>query len=152
VVVLRDGALLHTFPTSAQDLDVSSDGQWFVVASGHQIKLYSTDGGLVWIYHTDSQAVSPRFSPDGSRLCIATALGTIDILDIRGKLLWERDMTAKVVPAWLEDGKLLMGSSNGWVTLLDAGYRQIWSTRLVPTPEDAFEAQFPSINIQTIRP
>ena len=151
VILIRDGVMLPMLMTPADDLDVSPDGLQVAVAAGYQLKVYWATSGLRWVFHTVAPAGSPLFSPDSNRVFVATALGTMNVLDSKGKLLWQRDMTARPVGMWMANGNLMVGTANGWVSLLDAGYREIWSARLSPPADEPRSVQFPAINLATTR-
>jgi outer membrane protein assembly factor BamB len=133
VFILRDGQVQRSFPTAVHQMDISADGSLVAVATGHQMKLYSTTDGLRWLLHGDDQLQAPRMAPDGRRTAISSALGTLYVLDTDGKTLLERDLGALAVPAWLPDGDLLVGTWMGRVSRLDRQYAERWSTRLSPS-------------------
>jgi outer membrane protein assembly factor BamB len=136
VFVLRAGRVIATFPTAGRDLAVSADGSAVAVVVANQLKLYSVTDGLRWVLPGDDSLHSPRFAPDGRRVAVGSALGTIYVVGAGGEVLLERDLGALPVPAWLPDGDLLLGTWMGTVCRLDGNYAERWRTRLQPSAPD----------------
>ena len=136
VYVLRNGKVVATLPTTANELAVSPDGSRVAVAAGDQLKLYSVTAGLRWVLPADDTLHSPRFASDGNRLAVASELGTLSVVDQDGNVLLERDMGLIAVPAWLPDGDLVLATWAGLVTRLSPKFTERWSTRLEPTATD----------------
>ncbi len=133
VFILRDGKLLRSFPTAVHQMDISADGSLVAVTTGNQMKLYSVTDGLRWLLHGDDQLQASRIAPDGQRIAVSSALGTLYVLDREGKTLLKRDLGALAVPAWLPEGDLLVGTWMGRVSRLDRQYAERWSMRLSPS-------------------
>jgi outer membrane protein assembly factor BamB len=130
VFLLRDGKLLRTIPTAADDADLSPDGANLAVVNGNQIKLYSAANGLQWIHNGDETMRQPRFSRDGQRIAATSDLGSAYVLDVAGHILFQQDEGAKATAAWFSNGDLLLGTWMGKVQRLDSQYIQKWSARL----------------------
>ena len=135
LLVLRDGKIARTIPTSAEDFGLSADGSMIAVVAENLVKLYSVADGLKWILHGDDLMHFPRFSGDG-RLAATSALGTVYVTDLAGKILLEKDLHALAVPAWLTDGNLVLATWEGTICRLDRNYTQRWRTRLTPQATD----------------
>jgi outer membrane protein assembly factor BamB len=140
VFVVRDGKVVATLLTGGNELAVSADGSRVAVAVGDQLKLYSVADGLRWVLPADDTLHAPRFSSDGSRLAVASELGTLSIVDQNGNVLLERDTGTIAVPAWLPDGDLLLATWAGHVTRLSPEFTERWSAILKPAATDMREA------------
>jgi RNA polymerase sigma factor (sigma-70 family) len=139
VTVLRGGRIERVIPTPCEDAGLSSDGGLLAVTTGNQIKLYSIARGLQWTFSGDDRVRFPRFSPDGRRIAITSDLGSVFVLDTEGKTLWEEDLGARAVPAWLPGGDLLLAGWMGRVLRIGLDYKVRWVTRLQPEAPDMRE-------------
>jgi outer membrane protein assembly factor BamB len=135
IFLLRAGKLIASFPSSAKDAALSSDGSLVAVTNGKLLRLYSVATGLRWIFAGDDSLHAPRFAADGKRLAVSSALGTLTVLDSSGSIQFEKDMGALTVPAWLPDGDLVLATWMGTVVRLDGRYAERWRTLLHPAVE-----------------
>ncbi len=147
VFVLREGKLAAALPTAANDACLSSDGSRIAVVKTNQLKLYSVVGGLQWIFSGDDNLRFPRFSPDDQRLVTTSDIGSVFVLDSNGKQLFEKDMGARAVPAWLPRGDLVLATWMGTVCRLDSRYREVWRTLLRPARSDQSGRGLPTARI-----
>ncbi|MBM4069940.1 MAG: WD40 repeat domain-containing protein [Planctomycetes bacterium] len=136
VFVLRDGKVAATIPTAANGIDLSADGRLIAVVDRNHLKLYSVTDGLQWLLQGDDTLHQPRISPDGKRVAVGSALGTVYVVAVDGTILLDRDMKALSVPAWLPDGDLLLAGWMGTVCRLDGKYAEKWRTHLQPAEID----------------
>ncbi|MBA3847898.1 MAG: PQQ-binding-like beta-propeller repeat protein, partial [Planctomycetes bacterium] len=136
VHILRKNAVVRVFPTAGEDVALSRDGSLLAVVDGNQLKLCAIDQGLQWSFAGDDALRFPRFSPDGKRIVVTSDLGAAYVLDRDGALLWEEDLGARNVPAWLPDGDLVLASWMGAVVRLGADYQPKWQSRLTPEATD----------------
>jgi WD40 repeat protein len=129
--LLRGGQIAGVLPATGSDLRLSPTGDRVAVTHDNLVKVYNVASGLRWSFAGDDTLVGPRFSPDGTRLVVASRLGTVYVLDVHtGAALFERDLGALAVPAWLPGGDLLLATWMGEVHRLDGNYRPRWVTRL----------------------
>ncbi len=135
LIVIRDGRIAREIPTAAEDIGVSADGERIAVVTENLLKFYSVTDGLQWVLHGDDLLHFPRFSGDG-RLTTTSNLGTVYVTDLTGKTVFERDLGALAVPAWLADGSLVLATWEGTVSRLDKKYVQQWRTKLHPAATD----------------
>jgi hypothetical protein len=136
VFVVRQGKLLATCATLADELALSADGQTLAVVHERDLKLFSTDAGLAWTWRGDDRLHHPAWAPDGQRLAVASELGTLTVLDRGGELVFSRDLAALAAPAWLPAGDLLVGTWMGTVARLDARGGERWRVWLQPRETD----------------
>ena len=153
VFLLRDGKLVRTLPTPANDVGLPSSAPLIAVVTRNLLKLYSLDDGLQWTFSGDDNLRFPRFSLDDKRLVVTSDLGTVYVLDTHGKLLFEKDLGARAVPAWLPKGDLILGTWMGTLCRLNRKYAEDWRTLLEPDVPDRRdrttlpEEQLPSARI-----
>ena len=148
VFILRGGKIERALPTPCSDAALSADGSLIAVAGGNQLKLYSLADGLQWTFNGDDRVRFPRFapphptlSPGGrgqgeGRVVATTDIGSAYVLDMSGTVLWEKDLGARAVPAWLPGGDLVLGTCEGKVWRLGADYAERWRTHLAPAEPD----------------
>ena len=136
VYLLRDGRLLRTFMTPADDLALTPDGSGLAVVTGRELKWFAADRGLVWNVAGDDVLRGPRIAADGLRVAVGSELGTLYVFDRVGQRLHESDVGALPAVAWLPDGDLLVASWMGSVARLDAEYRPRWQRRIAPVELD----------------
>jgi outer membrane protein assembly factor BamB len=115
---------------------LSADGSLVAVTGANLLRLYSLADGLRWVLPGDDVLHFPRFAPDGKRLAVSSELGTVYVVDQRGKVLLNRDLGTIAVPAWLPGGDLLLATWMGTVCRLDTQYAERWRTRLRPAALD----------------
>jgi len=144
VFVVRNGKIINTFATPVDVLTVSPDGTRAAVIAGAQLKVYDSMRGLLWHFTADDSLHSPRFSVDGSRIVVASELGSIYVLDQAGSVLLTRDVESIAAPAWLADGSLVVGTWNGDVVRLDANFAEVWRVKL-----SSDETDYPPKQIQS---
>jgi len=150
IFILRDGKPLRTIPTASEEADLIADGSTLAVVTGNQLKLYSIADGLKWIYNGDAPMRLPRFSPDDKRLVVTNDLGSVCVFDPTGQILFERDFGAKPVPAWLDNGDLLLATWMGQVCRLDGEYKVKWQRRLQPATSDIITRQLAEDKTPTV--
>ena len=136
VFILRGGKVVNTLATPADALALSPDGTRLAVTTGHELRWYDTNGGLLWAFTGDDTLRGPRVSPDGKRVVVGSELGTLTVLDTAGAVLHSRDLNALPAAAWLPGGDLLVATWMGRVLRLDTAYAPRWQTRLTPTTRD----------------
>lgn len=151
VFVLRGRKPVAVFPTAANGMDIARDGSLVAVVTGNHLKLYSVTAGLQWVLQGDDTLHNPRLAPDGKRVAVSSALGTVYVVGDDGKVLLERDMHALTAPAWLPDGGLLLANWMGTVCRLDAKYALVWRTRLQPSAENMRGKLLASDGVPTTR-
>jgi hypothetical protein len=135
VCVLRGGTLARAFTTTSSDVALNANGSLLAVTDANLVKLYSLDDGLQWTFAGNDRLRFPRFSEDGRRIAVASDLGSVFVLDPDGRVLHERDLMARTVPAWMSDGDLLLATWMGTVCRLDGAYKEKWRTVLEPEAE-----------------
>jgi WD40 repeat protein len=135
--VIRDGKLVNTIFTPADEVSVSFDGTLIAVTDGRQLKVFDPLGGLLWTYTGDDTLRHPRISPDGKRIAVSSELGTLSILESNGRLVGTRDMFSLPVSEWLPNGELLVGTWSGFVTLIRGDFETLWVKSLDCTETDA---------------
>ena len=135
--VLRDGKLVNTIFTPAEEVAVASEGSSIAATIGRQLKVFDPLGGLLWTFTGDDTLRHPRISPDGKRIAISSELGTLSVLSHDGKRIAERDFGSLPVSAWLSDNDLLVATWNGVVTRMDVNLGTFWIKTLTPTETDA---------------
>lgn len=136
IYILRDGKLVRTIPAVGDDMALAPDGSRLVLTNSTQVKSYSLDKGLEWVFNGDEFLHNPRFAPDNQRMAVCSKLGVVYVLDASGNVLHRRDMGALAVPLWLPEGDLLLGTWMGTVLRLDGKYAERWRTRLQPAGGD----------------
>ena len=132
--VIRNGRVINTIPASGDELSLSPDGSRLALTDVEKLKLYDSVGGLIWQFNGDDRVHHPRFAPDGKRIAFSSELGTASVLSLEGDVLFERDLHALTVPAWLPQGDLLLATWMGTVMRLDERYAEKWRTLLSPDP------------------
>ncbi|MDR3634916.1 MAG: hypothetical protein P4L84_14020 [Isosphaeraceae bacterium] len=132
VYIIRDGKLVNTLTTAADDLALTPEGAALAVTTGNQLKWYDADRGLVWGLTGDDVLRTPRVAPDGRRVCVASELGTLYLLDRAGSPIARRNLGALAAPAWLPDGDLLVATWMGAVVRYDGALKERWRSRLQP--------------------
>ncbi|GAB3416297.1 hypothetical protein GCM10027569_38810 [Flindersiella endophytica] len=137
IFVIRDGELVNTIPAAVDELALSGDGTLIAVTASRQLRVFDTDGGLLWAYTGDDHLRRPRISPDGTRIAVGSELGTLIVLNRTGSVLTERDLQALPVPAWLPGGDLLVATWMGRVMRLNADLTPTWERRLRPAERNA---------------
>jgi len=150
IFILRDGKLLRAIPTASEEADLTADGAMLAVVVGNQLKLYSIAEGLTWIYSGDSPMRLPRFARDAKRIAATSDLGTVYVLDPDGNMLMERDFGSKAVPAWLDNGDLLLATWMGKVVRLNADYKVMWQRLLQPAGSDVITRQLADDTTPTV--
>jgi len=150
VFVLRDGKLLRTIPTASEEADLTADGSMLALVTGNQLKLYSIADGLKWIYNGETSMRLPRFARDAKRLVSTNDLGSVCVFDLSGKVLMDRDFGSKAVPAWLDNGDLLLATWMGQVIRLDGAYKVTWQQRLGPATSDIITRQLAEDKTPTV--
>ncbi|HEX2418331.1 MAG TPA: PQQ-binding-like beta-propeller repeat protein, partial [Micromonosporaceae bacterium] len=150
VFVIRAGQVVRSFPTAAEEVAVSPDGQLVVVTAGRRLSAYHTETGEVWSYAGDDLVRRPRISLDGERIAAGTELGTLVVLGRDGTLFAEQDLGALPVPTWLPDGELLAATWTGTVTRYRANLTPRWRTTLTPAETDV-RPEFPSDPVSRTR-
>jgi outer membrane protein assembly factor BamB len=135
--VIRDGHLVNTIATAADDLSVSADGSFVAAVYGRQLKAIDPLGGLLWTFTGDDVLRQPRISPDGKRIAVGSELGTLTLVDRSAATVAQRDMIALAVTAWLPAGDLLAATWMGAVARFDAELRVRWQVKLAPAETDA---------------
>jgi outer membrane protein assembly factor BamB len=134
--ILRDGKLVRAIPTAANDVALTADGSQMAVVTTNVLKLYSVADGLQWSFSGDDNLRFPRFAADDKRLAVTSDLGSVTVLDLGGKTLFQKDLGARAVPAWMADGSLVLGTWMGRVVRLDKDYKELWRTLLRPEATD----------------
>ncbi len=134
LVVLRGGKVLNTIPASGDELAVSPEGSHLAVTEAEKLKLYDAQGGLVWQFNGDDRVHHPRFSADGSRVAFSSESGMVWVLSLDGAVLFERDLNALAMPAWMPNGDLLCATWMGTVVRLDKNYVEKWRVLVTPDP------------------
>src|SRR5262249_16641508 len=79
---------------------------------------------------------TPRFAPDGQRVCCGSELGTTYVVDLAGRVLLQRDLGSLPVAAWCPDGDLVLATWMGAVQRLGQDFSPKWTTRLLPALVD----------------
>ncbi len=138
VYVIRNGKLANTLATPADAMSLVPDGSALAVTTGNQLKWYATAAGLEWNFAGDDTLRSPRIAADGVRIVVGSELGSLYVLDRRGRLLHSQEFDGLPVAAWLPGGDLLAATWNGNVVRLglgpaDSSYVERWRVRLAPT-------------------
>ncbi|MCY2990343.1 MAG: PQQ-binding-like beta-propeller repeat protein [Planctomycetota bacterium] len=162
VYVLRDGKLSGTLPTGADETVVSPDGAWLAITTGRNLKCYAADGGLRWTFQADDTLRFPRLAPDGKRLAVGSDLGTLYVVDMVGTDrravrsvpddgapgghalpgMWQRDLGALLVTAWLPNGALVAATWMGTVARFDGAMEEKWRVKVGDkTPISNFRSQ-----------
>ncbi|MCL2701061.1 MAG: PQQ-binding-like beta-propeller repeat protein [Phycisphaerae bacterium] len=150
IFLLRDGKLLRAIPTPSEEADLTADGSMLAVVVGNQLKLYSVAEGLKWIYSGEGPMRLPRFARDGKRIAATGDLATAYVFDLGGAILMERDTGAKAVPAWLDNGDLILATWMGTVMRLDGKYNVTWQQRLQPATSDIITRQLAEDKTPTV--
>jgi outer membrane protein assembly factor BamB len=132
----RSARVAGAITTECNGVALSADASLVAVTSANQLRLYSLEDGLQWSLPGDDILYFPRFAPDGKRIAVSSALGTVYVADRGGKILLERDVGAVAVPTWLPGGDLLLGTWMGTVVRLDGKYAERWRMRLQPAERD----------------
>jgi len=134
--IIRDGQVVNTIPEAADQFDIAADGSLLAAVEGRQLKVCDTAGGLLWTYTGDDTLRHPRISPDGSRMAVASELGTLAVLTRDGARRQTRDCGALAAPSWLPGGDLLTATWMGNVVRYAPGLNKRWESRLAPTATD----------------
>jgi hypothetical protein len=145
--ILREGQPANTLATAADELVVSPDGRFVVVAWKNEIRLFETSAGLLWSAVADDVVRSPRFSSDGRRIVAGTELGTLLVFDTSGRRLLERDFGALPVADWLDDGGLLVATWMGRMTRLKPDFTPAWARLLHVEPSMKVDASTASADL-----
>src|SRR5206468_5846741 len=103
--------------------------------TANSLRLYRTGGGLVWAAKAMFPWRYPRFSAD-NRLAVANEGGDLTIFDAVGKRLYERDLGALAMPAFLPSGDLIAATWNGRFLRISRDYSVLWRTRVMPGAAD----------------
>jgi outer membrane protein assembly factor BamB len=136
VFLIRDGTLLTVFPSSADSMVLSPDGETLAVTTGTSLKWYAQSGTLLWSLTGDDVLRHPAISADGQRIAVGSEIGTLYVVGAAGQTLWEHDCQALPVAHWLTGGDLLIGTWMGQVQRFDESYRELWHTHLASTTGD----------------
>lgn len=102
------------------------------VAAGSGRRLADRRGGL----RAQRRIRAPGRNGPGSKVTVASELGTLAVLTRDGAIVGEKDLGALPVPAWLPDGDLLAATWLGNVVRLNQGLKPKWERRIVPTETD----------------
>jgi outer membrane protein assembly factor BamB len=137
IFVLRDGKLVGTLPTGADDAVVTADGNWVALSQGSLLKLYAADGSLRWTCQGDDTLRFPRLSPDGKRLAVGSELGTLYVFEVPSGSQRMLDLGALPVTAWLPDGDLVAATWMGTVVRFDGNLKEKWRVRVGDAPQSA---------------
>ncbi len=149
VYLIRNGQLVNTLSTPADAMSLAPDGSALAVTTGNQLKWYATSAGLEWNFTADDTLRSPRIAADGFRVVVGSEMGSLYVLDRRGRLLHSQEFDGLPVAAWLPGGDLLAATWNGSVVRLgpapaDASYVERWRVRLAttakPSPQELLAA------------
>ena len=151
VFILRGGKLVRAIPTPSNDAALTADGSLLVVVTADRLKVYSVENGLQWTMPGDDNLRFPRFSADDRRIAVTSDLGRAYVLNIDGQVLFEKDLGARAVPAWLPDGDLVLGTWMGTVVRLDGQYGERWRTLLRPEAADMRGRAHNDENVPTAR-
>lgn len=127
VFILRNGRLVNSLATLADELVLSPDGSLAAVTDDNQLKLFDSARGLVWSITGDDILRAPRFDAPGRRIVAGSELGTLYVMSTDGQGLLERDCGALPVARWLDDGGLLVANWMGRLTRLDSQFEPRWS-------------------------
>lgn len=130
--VVRDGKPANAIAATFNEVALSNNGNWIAVTEEDRLRLYHTEAGLRWSHTGDDLLRYPCFAPDNDRIAVGSEIGTLYVLDARGRQLVERDLGSLPVAAWLADGDLLAATWMGRLMRFDKGYSQRWSTVLKP--------------------
>ena len=130
VFVIRDGKLIGTLPTAADDAVLTPDSAQVVVTTGNDLKWYTSDGNLQWVYKGDAILRSPRLSNDGKRLAVGSELGTFYMCDLTTGKVNSRDLGALPVTSWLPDGGYVVATWMGKVYRFSAEGKELWQLSL----------------------
>jgi outer membrane protein assembly factor BamB len=137
VYILRGGKVIGTLPATADAVALTPDGSAVVVTTGHQLRWYTAEGGLIWDFTGDDVLRGPAISPDGRRVSVGSEIGTLYVLDDRGEVLASPDLGALPVAAWLPSGGLVAATWGGMVVGYDGGLKERWRSLPRPTVTDA---------------
>ena len=151
IFILRDGKVVRAFPTACEDFAVSADASRIAVVDRNQLKLYTAEKGLQWIFPGDERMRFPRFSPDDKRIVASSDIGTLYVLDMDGQPLLSRDLGERSAPAWLPDGDLMAAGWMGTVRRLDGAYNEKWRSHLAPEAIDAGDKLMADDGVPTAR-
>lgn len=132
VFLIRDGKLTRTHHARGMSLALAPDGSAFATVEGGQLRYYTAARGFSWSFQGDDFLHDLSFSPDGKRLVMGSSLGTLTVLDLDGKTLFERDLGAWPHPAWLPSGELLAATWMGKVFRFDRAYQHTSVTKAAP--------------------
>jgi outer membrane protein assembly factor BamB len=135
VFVVREGKLIGTLPTAADDVALSNDGESVVVTTGHQLKWYAADGSLLWTFTGDDVLRNPCLSFRGGRVAVGSELGTLYVLNHQGRVLFQTDLGALPALAWNVE-TLIAATWMGTVVSYDEEFKEEWRTQLRPTAAD----------------
>lgn len=108
-------------------LDISRDGSRIVTGGkSHEVRMFDSNGNLLWTYPTDQVITDGRMSADGSRIIVGTVWGGIYCLDGNGNLLWRRVRPVGHNSVYMtQNGKYIVLGGPG-IMLLDNEGMVLW--------------------------
>jgi outer membrane protein assembly factor BamB len=136
IYLLRNGKVTDVLQVSGDEMALSADGTRLVVAARRALKLYTVGEGLTWSRTGDDILRFPRITADGSRVAAVSELGTLYVCDVAGAIVYQRDLEAIAVPAFLDNRDLLLATWMGVLLRLDDQGRVAWQTRVSPSHDD----------------
>jgi WD40 repeat protein len=112
-------------------LDISEDGSRIATGGkGHEVRMFDSNGNLLWTYPTEEVITDGRMSADGSRIVVGTVWGGVYCLDGGGNLLWRRNRGVGHNSVYMtKNGKYIaLGSGAGarGIMLLDNEGTVLW--------------------------
>ena len=81
------------------EVALSNNGNWIAVAEDDRLRLYHTNAGLRWSHTGDDLLRYPCFAPDNDRIAVGSEIGTLYVLDVKGRQLVEQDLGSLPVAA-----------------------------------------------------
>ncbi len=134
--VVESGRLALTIAGPVEAAAISADGRVAAV-EGSRLHRYSAAGLPVWSASLGGAGFFPVYSPDGTRLAVATAFGETRIYDAQSGHLAARAETASVArPLWLANGDLVTVEWLGRISRWSPTGDPRWSRQIELPPVD----------------
>jgi len=152
VFVIRDRKLVNTFFALPDNICLTPDGRHLAMSIRRELRWYAVDGGIEWVFTGDDWLHNVRIAPDGAKIAVGSDLGTLCVLDDRGRTHLERDFAASPVARWLKGGDLLVATWMGNVTRLAADGSEKWNVQLHPKAPSRLLAPPIPDELSTLRP
>ena len=151
IFVVRDGKVINTIYAVPDNVHLTPDGKSLVMNIKRELRWYTADGGVQWIFRGDDWLSNVRLSPDGKKLLFGSDSGTLYMLDDQSHVQLNRDFGAAPVARWLPGGEVLLATWQGQVVRLGADGSEKWHVLVQPKGTSRLQTPPTAEKIATIR-